>query len=133
MKISEAEVIFEVSRSSGPGGQHVQKTSSRVTIRWHVASSQVLTDEEKSLVLGKLSNRINKLGEFVLHVETHRSQLRNKKLALILLNDLVVQALRKIKKRKKTRPTLASVERRLDEKMRAKQRKLDRKKNDANT
>ena len=116
MKVPIEEIVFTASRSSGPGGQHVQKTNTRVTLRWNVMNSNSLSDEQKETILKKLAGRINKENELLINVETHRSQHRNKLIAYQLLNDLVTNALKKPKSRKKTKPSASSVERRLRQK-----------------
>lgn len=116
MKVPIEEITFTASRASGPGGQHVQKTSSRVTLRWNVLNSDSLTEEQKEIVLKKLAGRINKENELLINVETHRSQRRNKLIAYQLLNDLLTRALKKSKVRKRTKPSASSVERRLRQK-----------------
>lgn len=124
------EVVYETSRSSGPGGQYVQKTSSRVTIRWNINSSIFFTQEEKNLLKNKLDNRINKSQEIVIHVESHRSQHRNKKVALSLLTALIIKALIVPKKRKATKPSKRSITKRLDSKKQTGDKKRLRKKPD---
>src|SRR5690554_1582049 len=76
-----SELQFSASRSSGAGGQHVNKVSSRIELRFNVIQSQGLSDDQRQRVLQKLAGRINAEGELVLHVQEHRSQVRNKQLA----------------------------------------------------
>ncbi len=124
--IPQNEIFFEASRSSGPGGQHVQKTSSRIGLRFNIHLSQALNEEQKNLILTKLAGRINKLGELVLHVESHRSQYRNKIEAVELLHELINKAIKKPKARKKTKPSKGSVARRLNEKSQLSEKKRER-------
>jgi ribosome-associated protein len=126
MLVPENEVSFEASRSSGPGGQHVQKTSTKITLRWNVWASKAFEHEEKARITQKFSNRINKSGEFILHVETHRSQHRNKQLAYKLLNNLIKMALKENKPRIETRPSKKSIQRRLRKKNIISQKKQQR-------
>lgn len=110
------EIVFKTSRSSGPGGQNVNKVESKVELYWHVTSSAVLSDEERLLVLEKLAGRINNAGELVMSSQTERSQLRNKELVLVRFYALLNAALIRPKKRKPTKPSRASVQKRIDKK-----------------
>jgi len=109
---------FQVSfaRSSGAGGQNVNKTSTKVIARWSVGQSRVLSLEEKARVRIKLANKINNNDEVVIMSEEERSQPQNRALAISHLQFLVNQALRVPKKRRPTRPTKASKLRRLESK-----------------
>jgi ribosome-associated protein len=110
------ELQFRTSRSSGPGGQNVNKVESKVELYWNVAASTVLREEEKGLVSEKLARRINNAGEFILSSQTERSQLRNKEQVVIRFYALLNSALVKQKKRKPSKPTRASIQRRIDHK-----------------
>ncbi len=121
MQIPENEFIITFARSSGAGGQNVNKTSTKVIIHWPVGKSQVLTDEEKFRIREKLANRINNEDELVIMSEEERSQPQNRALAVARLQTLVAQALRVPKKRRPTRPTKASKFRRLEIKKRRSQ------------
>jgi len=110
------EFVFQTSRSGGPGGQNVNKVSSKVELRFNIEASACLTDDEKSVILAKLANKINKLGELVIVAQTDRSQLKNKEKAMEKFYLLIEKALTPRKKRLKTSPTRASVERRLETK-----------------
>ncbi len=120
MNISERdfspEFIFQASRSSGPGGQNVNKISSKVELRFDVRNSQLLSEDEKSMITEKLSNKINKQDELVLVAQTSRSQLKNKEKVIGKFNLLIGKALTPRKKRLQTNPTKASVEQRLESK-----------------
>jgi ribosome-associated protein len=111
-----SEFVFQASRSSGPGGQNVNKVSSKVELRFSVNDSQLLNEEEKLMLTEKLGNKINKLGEIVLVAQTDRSQLKNKEKVIRKFYLLIERALMPPKKRYKTRPTKASIERRLESK-----------------
>jgi ribosome-associated protein len=114
--IPAAELDFQASRSGGPGGQHANTTASRIQLRWNVRSSPSLSDGRRDLILQRLAHRIDQDGVLQVAVDTHRSQHRNREEAAQRLADLVRDALRPHKKRKKTRRTRASNEKRLRKK-----------------
>jgi ribosome-associated protein len=107
-----ADVEFRYSRSSGPGGQHAQKSETRVEALLDVESSQALTDAQKRRVLERAGPVLRAIAQ------DERSQLRNRELALERLVDQLRRALRVERRRVPTRPTEASRERRLEEKKR---------------
>ncbi|HSF87778.1 MAG TPA: alternative ribosome rescue aminoacyl-tRNA hydrolase ArfB [Saprospiraceae bacterium] len=122
------EVAFRTSRSSGAGGQHVNKTETKVEVLFDVQSSAGLTDAEKELVYQKLGARINDEGILGLTSQKERSQLANKAHALERLQELLGRAIIPKMKRIKTRPTKQSVEERLQEKKAQSDKKAMRKK-----
>ena len=126
MHIPESELNITFARSSGAGGQNVNKTSTKVIIHWPVGKSAVLTDEEKARVREKLANRINNEDELVLMSEEERSQSQNRELAVARLQELVAQALHVPKKRRPTRPTKGSKLRRIESKKQRSQVKARR-------
>ncbi|RKX81154.1 MAG: aminoacyl-tRNA hydrolase, partial [Spirochaetes bacterium] len=95
------ELIISASRSSGPGGQNVNKVNTKVEVRLNITDSNLLSDEEKVLLFEKLANKINKLGELIVVAQSERTQLQNKEKAIEKLNLLIVNALKVEKKRKK--------------------------------
>ena len=107
------EVEFRTSRSSGPGGQHVNKTESRVELLWSPQESDCLTEEQKILVVSRLSSRITDEGVLILASEKYRSQHRNKAEVTERFLDLILASLVPVKKRRPTRPTRSSVEKRI--------------------
>lgn len=117
----ELEVAF--TRSGGPGGQHVNTSSTKVELRFDVDATQRLTDEQKRRVHAALGNRITKDGVLVLTSSEHRSQTRNREAVIARFATLVGDALRPPRRRQRTRPTRASKERRLE----AKRRRSDKK------
>jgi ribosome-associated protein len=117
------ELRFVTSRSSGPGGQNVNKVNSRVTLRWDVAHSSILTDEQRQLILQKLTRYISRDGELILHAAENRSQLQNKETVVKKLNALLQKAFTVVKKRTATRPTAASKIKRLESKKRKSEKK----------
>ena len=102
------EIKVSFSRSSGAGGQNVNKVSSKVIARWQIKNSSVLTTEQKNRLRVKLANRINLIDELVVTSETERSQLQNRILATAKLRTLVTKALYKPKKRQATKPSKSS-------------------------
>jgi ribosome-associated protein len=107
------EVDFRTSRSSGPGGQHVNKTESRVELLWSPQGSDCLSEAQKLMVAGRLSNRITDEGVLILASEKYRSQHRNRADVTERFLDLVLSSLVPAKKRRPTRPTRSSVEKRI--------------------
>ena len=118
MKNLKHEIVFQSTRSGGKGGQHVNKVETAIIAAWPVAASQLLTEEEKQLVLEKLANRITAEGNLQVKAQTHRTQLENKQEAIEKINSLVAKALEKKKKRLPTRKSRASIEKRLESKKR---------------
>jgi len=121
------EFVFQASRSGGPGGQNVNKVSSKVELRFHIANSDLLNDEEKTIIAEKLINKINNLGELILVSQTERSQLQNKEKVIEKFYFLINKALTPRKKRLNTKPTKASVEKRLESKRVQSRIKVNRK------
>ncbi|MGF7139418.1 alternative ribosome rescue aminoacyl-tRNA hydrolase ArfB [Roseimarinus sediminis] len=112
----ETEFSYKTSRSSGPGGQNVNKLNTRVELRFDVTGSMLLSENEKKKIKSKLGNRINSNGELLITSQSERSQLKNKQAATERFYQLLTLALQPVKKRKATRPTRSSVEKRLDKK-----------------
>ena len=110
------ELVFKTSRSSGSGGQNVNKVSTKVELRFDLYNSMLLSDNEKERIAVKLKNRISLEGILILSSDSERTQLRNKKNVTELFFELLEKALHKPKKRLKTKPTKASKEKRLKEK-----------------
>lgn len=122
------EFTFTASRSSGPGGQHVNKVSTKVELRFNVIESAILTAEEKEIILSKLANKINSVGELILVAQSDRSQLKNKENAIEKFYALLAKALTPVKKRKPTKPSRAAKEKRLEKKQARSEQKERRKK-----
>lgn len=110
------ELKFSASRSSGPGGQNVNKVNTKVELRFRIADSVLLSEKEKERLLEKLANRINSDGELILVSQTERSQLKNKEAVTEKFYHLITRALTPKKKRKRTKPSAESVEKRLEAK-----------------
>jgi ribosome-associated protein len=122
------EIIFSASRSSGPGGQNVNKVNSKIELRFPVSKSELLNSDEKEIILRKLKNKINSEGELLIVVQTDRSQLKNKEEALSKFYQIISKALQPSKPRKATRPTFASVQTRLETKKLLSEKKEQRRK-----
>ena len=116
ISIPEEELSFTASLSGGPGGQNVNKVSSRVTLWFDVVNSASLSPEQKELVLGRLSNRISKEGVLRVISQQTRSQVENRELANERFVELMQDALRRVPIRKKTRVSKGAKLRRLEEK-----------------
>jgi ribosome-associated protein len=114
------EITIRTSRSSGPGGQHANVTASRVEAIFDVEASQALTDEQKRRVIARLGPRVTAVAQDA------RGQARNRELALERLRRRLTDALTPARRRHPSRPTPASVERRLDVKRRQAARKRER-------
>ena len=117
---------MRASRSSGAGGQHVNKTSSRVELSWNVRESQALTDEQRERLLTRLSSRLSEDGSIRIVASDTRSQLRNRAAAELRLAETIAKALIVPKKRKPTRKPRAANEARLSEKKKKSERKRER-------
>lgn len=126
LAIPRAELVARASRSSGAGGQHVNKTSSRVEITWNVAQSPSLDEEQRARLLSRLDSRVTDAGELRVVASDTRSQFRNRELAELRLAALVRAGLVVPKKRKATRPTRAAREARLQAKRHHADKKRDR-------
>ena len=120
VKLPLREITVRTSRSSGPGGQHANVTASRVEAIFDVEASETLTDEQKRRVISRLGARVTAVAQDA------RSQARNRELALERLRQRLAGALAVPRRRHRTRPTAASVERRLDVKRRQSARKRER-------
>jgi ribosome-associated protein len=126
IEIPDAEIEVRASRSGGPGGQHVNTSSTRVEARWNVDATEVLSAEEKARVRAKLGQRVDTSGTIRVVASESRSQTRNREIATTRLVELVRSALTVPKKRKATRPSRAAKEKRLSEKKRRSEQKKRR-------
>ena len=126
LTIPLAELEVRATRAGGPGGQHVNTSSTRIELVWDVATSAVLSDEQRARLLARLASRLDRAGRLRVVAQAERSQLQNREAALERLAGLVAAALVVPKRRRPTKPTRASRERRLAEKRRRGERKRDR-------
>jgi ribosome-associated protein len=122
------EIAYQTSRSSGPGGQNVNKVESRVELRWNLAQSQVLTPIQKELILEKIAGQLTTEGYLLVVAQDDRSQLRNKEIALARFHELLQKSLRRPKPRRATRPSAGAVRQRLEGKKRQGEKKANRRK-----
>lgn len=114
--IQESELTFTFVTSSGPGGQNVNKVATAVQLRFNVSHSPSLPDAVRQRLLALIGNKITREGELIIKANRYRTQERNKQDALNRLKELIKRAAIPPKKRKKTKPTAASKERRLSNK-----------------
>ena len=124
----ESEFVFSTSRSSGPGGQNVNKVNTKVELRFSIENTLLLSDLEKFKLRNLLKNRISNEGELIVISQSERSQLKNKEKTVERFYQLIGMALKPVKKRKPTTPTRSSVEKRLKLKKEKSQRKALRNK-----
>jgi ribosome-associated protein len=125
--VPESEIKLDFVRSSGPGGQNVNKTSSKVQLRWHVGGSASFTEAQKAAIRTRAGRRLNAADEVVISAETERSQSQNRAEVVRRLQELVAAALTPRKTRKPTRVSKSQKRQRLDAKRQVAQKKRDRK------
>ncbi|WP_025742761.1 alternative ribosome rescue aminoacyl-tRNA hydrolase ArfB [Aquimarina pacifica] len=122
------ELKFKAVRSSGAGGQHVNKVSSRIELSFDISNSLGLTDDEKLRLSKKLSSRITKKGVLVLQCDDSRSQHRNKEVVIKRLIEILKNNLYVPKRRKPTKPSKGSIKKRLENKQKQSLKKVNRRK-----
>ena len=115
-KIPLSEIKLTASRSSGPGGQHVNKTNTKITLSWSIVNNQTLPRHVHERLMIKVSKRISEEGNFVMQSDRFRSQKQNRDDCLARFRAILVNAAKIPKARKKTKPSRASKERRLRDK-----------------
>ncbi|MEX2285137.1 MAG: alternative ribosome rescue aminoacyl-tRNA hydrolase ArfB [Gemmatimonadota bacterium] len=126
LSIPRAELDYRATRSGGPGGQHVNTSSTRIELTWNVATSPALDDLQRVRIMEKLANRIDDRGVLRLTSSGSRSQLQNREDVTERFGRLIAQALHVPKPRKKTKPSRASKEARLQSKKRRSHTKKQR-------
>lgn len=128
--IHESELTFTASRSSGPGGQHVNKVNTKVTLEFDVFQSPNLTDEQKNLIREHIGNRLTKEGKLIVSSQRSRSQAANKEDAIAKFVQILQQALEPRKKRRRRKMSMAAKYARLQSKRHRSEIKKMRKKVD---
>lgn len=130
LDIPEGEISFTFSRSSGPGGQNVNKVNTKATLLFDVAGSPSLSEGQRSRIMRRLSTRINREGVLRISSQRHRSQSANREAALAKFADLLGEALRPVRKRRKTKVPERAKKKRLEEKRKRSRLKRTRRKPD---
>jgi ribosome-associated protein len=118
LRIPLTELDYQASRSGGPGGQHVNTSSTRIEVWWDVASSPSLSEEQRAQLLERLRSRLDSTGRLRLVSSASRSQLRNREDVTERLRSVIASALAVRKKRKPTKPSRAAKAARLEAKRR---------------
>jgi ribosome-associated protein len=126
LRVPLAELEYRATRSGGPGGQHVNTSSTRVEVSWDVAGSPALSEEQRQRLLVRLASRLDTSGRLRLVSSTSRSQLRNREEVTERLRRVVAEALIVPKARKRTKPSRAAKAARLESKRKRSATKRDR-------
>ena len=129
-EIIKQELVYKAVRSGGAGGQHVNKVSTKVQITFDIVNSYGLNEDEKERLLQKLNSQLSKAGVLLLSADDSRSQFKNRTIVSKRLFEILTNALEVQKKRKKSKPSKAAIEKRLKEKKKASKKKMNREKPD---
>ncbi len=129
MKDFSKELTYKTSRSSGAGGQNVNKVETSVTVMWNVTESECFSIEGKEMIFEKLKNRINSDGILQITVSESRTQLQNKKIATDKILEIVEKSLFIPKSRKATKPSRSKIEKRIKAKKQLSEKKENRRNN----
>lgn len=130
VRIPRSELEFRASRAGGPGGQHVNTSSTRIELRWNVLTTGALSDDARARVVERLGNRVDADGAVRVVASEHRSQRQNREAAEARLADLIRRALVIPKTRKATKPSRAAKRARLDDKKKHSDKKKRRRMTD---
>lgn len=125
-RLFDSEFEIQASRSGGPGGQNVNKVNSKIQLFFDVHNSQVLSEEEKTILLSKWENKLDNEGKIMFQSQEKRSQLQNKELAIRKFYDALLKAFEKKKIRKATKPSKGAIESRIKAKKVNAQKKQNR-------
>ncbi|PWD98715.1 alternative ribosome rescue aminoacyl-tRNA hydrolase ArfB [Marinilabilia rubra] len=125
----ETEITISATKSSGAGGQNVNKVNTKVELRFSIPNSSILSNREKELLVSRLGSKLTRSGDLILSSEEERSQLRNKNTVIEKFYGLIEWGVRPVKKRIPTKPTKASKRRRIDNKRKNSEKK-SRRRND---
>ena len=125
-RIPDSEIDLQFSTASGPGGQNVNKTSTKVQLKWYPFVSAIFSDDEKRMIVDRLKRYMTEDGALALTSSSERSQLQNRQTVIDRLHRLIEQALTPRRKRIPTKPTRSSRERRIARKKQHSQKKTDR-------
>jgi ribosome-associated protein len=123
LAIPRSELTYRATRSGGPGGQHVNTSSTRIELTWNIAESPALTDEQRARLMTKLANRIDARGVLRMVSSGSRSQYKNRETVTTRFAEVVAGALRKPRPRRRTRPPASARESRIREKKQRSDRK----------
>ena len=115
-RIPLSELVELASRASGPGGQHVNTSSTRVSLRWNLRETRGLREEARERILARLKPRLSREGVLIVHSDRHRSRQRNREAALDRLQEIVEDALYEAPPRRPTGPSRSARNRRMDSK-----------------
>jgi ribosome-associated protein len=122
------EVEFNTTTSSGPGGQHANKTETAVELRWNIATSQAISENERHILLEKLSSRLTKDNVLIIVAQDSRSQHKNKDIVIKRFLEFIKQNVKRKAPRKKTRPSKMAKLKRLNSKKKTSEKKANRQK-----
>jgi ribosome-associated protein len=118
LEIPASELQEAASRSSGPGGQHVNKTNTRVTLRWNIEASEALSDRQRERLLSRLAHRLTGTSDLIVHADQARSRTRNRERALERLAGIVREGLAVARTRVATKVSKGARKRRVEQKRR---------------